>query len=451
VSKELGAEFIARVLAPENTRTLIANAEDGIKKFFALDINPQKFALSAKYNPTKQNVAVLAFVKRMCETQEYWRKAGDMQKVALYEPPEPGDKFLYVMVQKPQRYDMQGRKVKISKEYGMEFMRVFLDSQQSPNPLQIDRAWYMNSQIMGIFARFILADKQFTPSVTYDLADKEQYKKYDNERLKLANEYLTSVSDSITGFDKTLSNQLGSCYRAQYKNVMKQIHSDLRTRHNGCMLLAEFEPDPDSNLAPVTQLVHYVESIARARAVRDTPMIEAAVKSRYRAFDADSKHMLYRAYIAVNGMYGDVTRVRIATAATHVQKLKEDLFNAATIVAAHANIYRSRCADVIDSIRMTSRERDVLLDTDALATLNDIPADVIAALHTITACAYTHGALITANIYQSAWCGEIAAGMVTPVASAAPRAALPAVEAPRWQAPVHKPNSDIQNIAWGDD
>jgi DNA polymerase elongation subunit (family B) len=104
ISKQLGEEFMRESLSPENERELIDIAEDKIRKFYTMKMDPELFALSAKYKPNKKNIPVLSFVARMREMQKKY--ADEPILSALYEPPEAGDKFSYIVVKKDQRYTL---------------------------------------------------------------------------------------------------------------------------------------------------------------------------------------------------------------------------------------------------------------------------------------------------------------------------------------------------------
>ena len=238
ISKELGNEFIAEVLSPENERTLLEIAEDKIRKVAGMTIPIEKFALKAKYKPLKKNVPVLRFVERMREKQELYKD--DPQLFALYEPPEPGDKFTYVVVLRDDEYSVRGKRIDLKKGDRMEFMRVYLDSQKGSNPLVIDRDYYIKNAVLGIFARFITAEKTFHPPAgKYNLEDKEEYKLFDKEVVANASKFLEQLWDKLTGHDPNARRQLGAQYRQTFRNVTKRVQSDLFAKMGGNSICTE--------------------------------------------------------------------------------------------------------------------------------------------------------------------------------------------------------------------
>lgn len=236
ISKKLGDEFMREALSPENERELIDIAVDKIRKFYSMNLESTMFALSAKYNPTKKNVPVITFVNRMKEIQKRYLlgAAPDPAMYALYEPPEPGDKFMYVVVKKEQNFTMQGRRIEIKKGDQMEFLRVYNESQKSPKfvPMEIDLNYYVKNAIVGIFARFIAYHPRFQPPADmYDLQDKVQYRAMDEFCVKAASKYLEELCDSITGHDPKALTVRGREYQKIYKSADKSLQQDLVQRY----------------------------------------------------------------------------------------------------------------------------------------------------------------------------------------------------------------------------
>lgn len=269
ISKMLGEEFIKEACSPENERELIDIAEDKIRKFFQMKLDPNMFALSAKYNPTKKNIPVLKFVERMKEMQQKYK--GDPAVYALYEPPEPGDKFTYVVVKKEQKWNLQGKKIELKKGDRMEFLRVYNESQNTPNPMELDLNEYVKNAIVGIFARFIAYHPKFQPPADkYDITDKEQYKSMDKDCVDAASKYLEELCDSITGFDKHAVTQRGRDYRKIYNNLDKKVRGDLQLRYGSAASLLydiDVHDTPDDARARSTRIVEQIKARAKAESV----------------------------------------------------------------------------------------------------------------------------------------------------------------------------------------
>jgi DNA polymerase elongation subunit (family B) len=198
LARELGEEFMRESLDVTNERTLIEIAFEKIEKFHCVQWPIEKFVLYAKYKPDKKNASVQTFVRRMRQEQS---ATTDPQRRALYEPPEPGDKFAYVVVAK-QRYNAFGSQVKITKGDQMEYLRVYLWSQSTDTPMQLDMEYYFEKAILGIFSRFVAYHPDFQPREPYDPSDKEQYRSADQYMVKRASEFLKAYRNRLVGHDR---------------------------------------------------------------------------------------------------------------------------------------------------------------------------------------------------------------------------------------------------------
>ncbi len=73
----------------------------------------------------------------------------------IHTPPDPGERFEYVIVAKPE-IDERGRMIKSSKGDKMEYVDVV-----AKNGLQLDKSYYIEKYLAGLFARFIVVDEMF--------------------------------------------------------------------------------------------------------------------------------------------------------------------------------------------------------------------------------------------------------------------------------------------------
>lgn len=280
ISKKLGDEFMRESLSPANERELIDIAVDKIRKFYSMKLDPTMFALSAKYNPTKKNVPVLTFVGRMKEMQKKYAPNGATPNptlYALYEPPEPGDKFTYVIVKKDQHFTLQGKRIEIKKGDQMEFLRVYNEfanasAQGSSVPaMEIDMNYYVKNAIVGIFARFIAYHPRFQPPAgKYDVQDKDQYKQMDEYCVSAAGKYLEELCDSITGFDKNELKKRGQDYRTVYRRADKAIREELITRYGPAAEIlhsVDVHDTAEDNRARSTRIVEQIKQHCRAEAL----------------------------------------------------------------------------------------------------------------------------------------------------------------------------------------
>lgn len=285
ISKKLGEEFMRESLSPENERELIDIATDKLRKFYSMKLDSTMFALSAKYNPTKKNVPVITFVNRMKEMQKKYSPTGVMPNpalYALYEPPEPGDKFAFVIVKKDQHFTLQGKKIEIKKGDQMEFIRVYNASLNGPAPMEIDMNYYVKNAIVGIFARFIAYHPRFQPPEgLYNVLDKEQYKQLDEHCVKAAGKFLDELCDSITGFDKNELKKRGQDYRAVYRHADKAIRGELSARYGPTAEILhsiDVHDTAEDLRARSTRIVEQIKTQCRSAAEE---IIDAAYFAKY--------------------------------------------------------------------------------------------------------------------------------------------------------------------------
>lgn len=223
IAKMLGEEFMREILSLENEREAIEIAVDKIRKYYTSGTDPTLFALSGRYRPDKKNVPIQTFTARMVKVAESHKN--DPILSALYEPPEAGDKFTYIICKKDQLYSMSGTKIEKKKGHQMEFLRVYLASQNTDDPMCIDLDYYMKRQVVGLFARFIAYHPDFQPPIgMFDVETKEGYRQMDIYCVDKAAEYLCKICDEITGFDKKDQQQVGKDYRAIFRDATKRIN-----------------------------------------------------------------------------------------------------------------------------------------------------------------------------------------------------------------------------------
>lgn len=223
LAKNMGMEFLREALSPECEREIYDLAIEHIKKFYDSEHNVSEFVLTGKYKPDKKNVPIHTFVRRMNEMKDM---AKNPVEAALYEPPEPGDKFKYVIVARDARYNIRGNKLDIKKGDKMEYLRVYESSQNTDNPLTIDMNYYMKNAIVGLFARFIAYYKDFQPPEgMYDTSDKVQYHQMDVFCIDKASKFLDELCDGVTGYSKERQAEVGKKYKSIYRNTIKSVKS----------------------------------------------------------------------------------------------------------------------------------------------------------------------------------------------------------------------------------
>lgn len=225
VAKAYSNEFMRRTLSPEFEDDPLEVAREMIRRFCSMEMKVADFALMARYKPDKKNAPVLSFVARM--RAEYDRRvgAGD-ENAALYEPPEAGDKFSYVVVKREQRYTARGNIIDTKKGDIMEYTRVFNASQSWPVPLRLDRTYYTERGIAGILARFIVYHNQFKPAGV-EYPDKSAYKEFDKKCIQNAKQYVIDYATEVTGgvVDRA---EIGRKYKKIYKEIDRAVGVPVR-------------------------------------------------------------------------------------------------------------------------------------------------------------------------------------------------------------------------------
>lgn len=268
VSRALGYEFIDTMLDVRRETDPGTLINELSRKFYNTDWPMETYILNARYKPQKKNIAVLNFVKRMTMLSENYRRLGDNVKAALYRPPEPGDKFQYVIVKRPVEYDIRGRKIKFGKSDLMEYVRVFSETKA----YEIDMEYYMERQVAGVFARFV----SYKYSDITDTDSKEQ----DKKRINAAKKEIMRYCNSITGVNKAAQRAVGDKNRKVYKQVVKKMATIDSTLSNSAQeyIYADYTEDTTvvQQLVAAATAVDLVES--KASALRYYTLLSARLK-----------------------------------------------------------------------------------------------------------------------------------------------------------------------------
>lgn len=370
ISKNLGQEFMREALGPENYRDIINIAEDKIRKFYAMFgagggvEHVAQFTLSGRYRPEKKNVPVLTFVRRMVAMRAKY--ADDITLLALYEPPEPGDKFDYVIVKKPQMYTLRGQKIEMKKGDQMEYVRAFIASQTTANPMEINLDYYMKSYIVGLFARFIAYYGEFQPSPAE--VDLEDYKEIDKYCIKKATKWLENLCDAITGVNRALALRQGINYRSIYRSANKQLRYDIVGRNGGAaLMLGAFELHDD--LSTVARSSRVVDQIKRIAAELSQPEgfgaeYLAAMRRRERPMDI---WVLNRIYASEGA---NLASRHLALCAEREESIIADMYKLMHPVIEIISRYETSLIALIDDMRTVKTEDMIDLTEENIAGVN---------------------------------------------------------------------------------
>lgn len=361
ISKQLGEEFIREALSPENERTLLELAEDKIRKFYTMELDPELFRLVARYKPLKNNVPVLKFVDRMKALVEEHKANPTLS--ALYEPPDAGDKFEYVVVQKDLRYTLRGTKIDIKKGDKMEFSRVYRASQKTNRPMMLDLDYYVKKAIIGTFARFIAYHDNFQPPPgTFESAD--QYEEMDKYCCGRANDYLAELCDSITGFDKRAGFNQGKDYRAVYSTASKAIRRDVVARYGGAGFVIQ-DLNMDASHGDVVAQIKLLAAESSAPASGFVTMKRAETLPVFTM----RKHM--------SGKGDCIARDRIAFCNAREKRIISQLYDNIPAIVQIINQRDANLVVLIENMRKGDEE-----ETDAIGDLNTLSGDELVTVRT---------------------------------------------------------------------
>ena len=223
LAKIIGNKIMWESMSISNRKTVREIVED-ILKDAILNKSQWSFEDFIKcdaWRPNKMNISVHIFMKRMkinsdIETAEIKRKSqlGKATAAPLYEIPEAGDRFNYVIVKKDavsDMFDIHGRKIAIKKGDRMEFVPVAKHFN-----LPIDIAFYMINYVAGVCARFINYDNEFSQEDTADEVSQ-----------KAAKQYLENFIKKLDNIDPTVIRQRGNLYKKAFSSVIKKSKEGL--------------------------------------------------------------------------------------------------------------------------------------------------------------------------------------------------------------------------------
>ena len=239
VIKSLGEKFMKEALSPANEYDMYTLAEIYVDMYHTTAIDPALFKQAARYKPNVKNVWVQRFVERMKITQASL-PVDDFIGRALYEPPEAGDKFEYIIAEIPEsrQYALRGTLAKIGKGDKMEYLRTAI---RFPDKIKIDKRHYAEVGLIGLLSRFIAYHPSFQPGdpamAALAAVDKKIYKLLDGMCVNEATKHLTELCDFKAGINRATQSKIGSRYRTIGNRVEKAVVTELLERHGTCALM----------------------------------------------------------------------------------------------------------------------------------------------------------------------------------------------------------------------
>lgn len=241
ITRKIGESIIEELMAVSEDVDPIEVIKRAITKFHddvIKGVNVADFVQYKSYKPAKKNVMVLRFVERMKLQYEQTLQSSGPAAAALYTPPEPGDKFPYVIVDRAREITASGHCVKISTSDKMEFPVAVTSGK-----CQIDFQHYMEG-LVSLFARFISCDSRFDPAnddnpdirekwanawnADGTLRDEIDYKEYDEYRIRRAtmmlNEYCAQYSNGNAQIIRKIAQKQRSVVGAFDEYVENVMH-----------------------------------------------------------------------------------------------------------------------------------------------------------------------------------------------------------------------------------
>lgn len=233
LARDIGFRIMWACMAIDNRRTVRTIVEDVLRDA-VLNGAQWKFDHFVKtdaWKPNKNNKPVHRFIARMkarhaVEVAEADRvlAQGGTPKPYLYELPEAGERFSYVIAKTGASFDLHGRKASMKKGDRMEFARA-----AKALGLEVDVAFYMVSYIVGLCARFINGDAPFQPAPNARLTEK----KIDELSQKAAKRALETFVKGLSNLDSGMLRKRGVAYRRAFGQAAVAARDALVERVGG--------------------------------------------------------------------------------------------------------------------------------------------------------------------------------------------------------------------------
>jgi len=256
-AREIGYRIMWRCMDIEDPRPVRRNVEDILRDAIQRPSqwNFDHFIKTAAWKPDKTgNIPVQRFMARMRAKRalevaeaERARARGLPVPPPLYELPEPGERFSYVLVRTAAAFDLRGLKITPRNGDRMEFARA------ARGHAEVDVSHYILSYIVGLCARFINGDPEFQTNGATDEVAQRAAKK--------------SLEAFIAGLNAVSPGELrkrGYAYRRAYRAAAGLAQEALidRVGAAGAEVLQgpwtdfeQFEPPDEQTVADPTSAV----------------------------------------------------------------------------------------------------------------------------------------------------------------------------------------------------
>jgi hypothetical protein len=203
----------------------------------------EDFKKTAVYKPSKQNVSVRTFLKRM-----------ENRTDALCPIPQPGERFEYVVVKKyPYTYDIKGRKSALK----VGDMWEYYDYAVAQN-LEIDLDYYMTGGIIGQFAQFVAYHPEFQVVPTDN--SQEASDVADKKTLMTSKKHIEALCKVLSNAPICQGPVLKELYKLANKSYKNTLQHVLKDADYGQIKLMSLECSSGSDLYAYLMTVIVEES-----------------------------------------------------------------------------------------------------------------------------------------------------------------------------------------------
>lgn len=226
----VGTRIMWRCVALDNRLSISAIAEDVLRDAVVnhAQWDMKDFIKSDAWKPDKKNNAVQRFMARTRAAHAVERAVrerdiaeGRPPKPYLYEIPDPGERFQWMIVKTANgTFNMRGTKNKVNKGDLMQYVHVV-----KALGLEVDVAYYLLSYVVGLCARFVCSDPQFQPP--NDPRNPLTEKQIDAKSQASAKKALELFVKSLADPDTPLMKKRGYAYRRAFTRAAVEARDAL--------------------------------------------------------------------------------------------------------------------------------------------------------------------------------------------------------------------------------
>jgi len=198
----LTMKYMMTILSPENTLSPLELVHNIIDEYFTTDWPLKEFIKFATYKPDKKNVMVHTYVDHMKEQYEIYKNEFEGTKCIgdYYEPPEPGEKFPYVIMEIDREFNELGSYVKTTTG----------DQAVSPGLFnykgyKLDKIYY-SKELLTTMARMLTVVSDFHPQgeLSNEEFDAKLMKNVERHLVKYVKKYKKAPTEEFITKKKTL-------------------------------------------------------------------------------------------------------------------------------------------------------------------------------------------------------------------------------------------------------